>query len=103
MATIWGGGYERKGRVGGVERRRWVEFFLEGDEDDVDRIDDGHDGADCGDDDGRDDDYKDEHCDDAGIEYSNNDGDGNGNDGDHDEDDGIGDRRGRGRINNQQQ
>ena len=35
----------------------WVEFFFE-DEDDVDRIDDGHDGADCGDDDGRDDDDK---------------------------------------------
>jgi len=46
---------------------------------------------------------RDEHCNDAGIEYSNNDGDGNGNDGDHDEDDGIGDRRGQGRINNQQQ
>ena len=38
--------------------RRWVEFSFE-DEDDVGRIDDGHDGADCGDDDGRDDDDKD--------------------------------------------
>jgi hypothetical protein len=33
--------------------RRWVDFSFE-DEDNVDRIDDGHDhGADCGDDDGR--------------------------------------------------
>ncbi len=42
--------------------RRWVEFSFE-DEDDVDRIDNGHDGADCGDDDGdndgRNDDEKD--------------------------------------------
>ncbi len=45
---IWGGRYERKGSwVGGVERWRWVEFFFEGDADDVDCIDDGHDGADC--------------------------------------------------------
>ena len=50
-----GGGRERKGRVGGMERRRWVEFFCEGDEDDVDH-DDGHDGADGVDDDGSDDD-----------------------------------------------
>ncbi len=27
MVTIWVGGYARKGRVGGVERQRWVEFF----------------------------------------------------------------------------
>ena len=38
-----------------MERRRWVEFFCEGDEDDVDH-DDGHDGADGVDDEGRDDD-----------------------------------------------
>ncbi len=51
--------------LGGVDMRerdelgrRWVEFSFE-DEDDVDRIDDGHDGADCGDNDGRDDDDKD--------------------------------------------
>ena len=50
-----GGGRERKGRVGGMERRRWVEFFCEGDADDVDH-DDGHDGADGVDDDGSDDD-----------------------------------------------
>ncbi len=34
---------------------RWVEFSFEG-EDDVSRINDGHDGADCGKDDGRNDD-----------------------------------------------
>ena len=52
-------------RFGGVDTRekdelgrRWVEFSFE-DEDDVDRIDDGHDGADCGNNDGRDDDDKD--------------------------------------------
>ncbi len=38
--------------------RRWVEFSFE-DEDDVGRIDNGHDGADCDDDDGCDDDDKD--------------------------------------------
>ncbi len=46
---------ERRDELG----RRWAEFSFE-DEDDVGRIDDGHDGADdCGDNDGRDDDDKD--------------------------------------------
>ena len=54
MATIWRGGDERKVRVWGVERRRGVEFFCECDEDNVDHDSDGHDGADCGDDNGRD-------------------------------------------------
>jgi hypothetical protein len=39
-----------------MERRRWVEFFCEGDADDVDH-DDGHDGADGGDNDGSDNNY----------------------------------------------
>jgi hypothetical protein len=94
LATIWGGGNERKGQVGGVERRRWAEFLFEGDEDDVNSIDDCHDGADCGNDDGgRNDDDKDEHFDNAGVsgvKYNNNDGDGNGKDNNHDEVDGIG-------------
>jgi hypothetical protein len=131
-----GGGYERIGWVGGMKRQRWIEFFCEGNEDDVDH-NDGHDGADGRDDDGCDNDYitinwwwqlgwedmrkgrvwgverrrwaeffqgwwgqrrprrrwpwwselrrhngrddndRDEHCDDTGVEYKNNDGDNN--------------------------
>jgi hypothetical protein len=52
MATIWRGGDKR--RVWGVERRRGVKFFCKCNEDNVDHDDDGHDGADCGDDNSRD-------------------------------------------------
>ncbi len=39
-----------------MKRQRWIEFFCEGNEDDVDH-NDGHDGADGRDDDGCDNDY----------------------------------------------
>jgi hypothetical protein len=97
MVTNWVGGYGRKGRVGDVERWRWVELFARGLEVDHDNGD--HDGADGRDDDGRDDDDKDERCDDVGAEYNNNKGDGI--DSDHDEDDGIGGDEDKSTINNQ--
>ncbi len=89
-----------KGRVGGVEQWMLVEFFFEGDEDDVDCIDDGHNGADCCDDDGREEDDKGEHFDTAGVKYNNKDSNDNGNDGNHDEDDGIGGHEDKSTINN---
>jgi hypothetical protein len=57
-----------------------------------------HDGADCGNDNGRDDDVSDEHCDGTGVEYKNNDGDNN--DGDLDEDDDIAGDEAKSTINN---
>jgi hypothetical protein len=87
--TSWGGGTMEVGQKN-----------FKGDVDNVNRIDDGNDGADCGDDDGRDNDNKDEHFDNAGIKYNSNDGDGNGNYGDHDEHDGIGGDEDESTINN---
>jgi hypothetical protein len=55
-------------------------------------------GADCGNDNGRNDNDRDEHCDDAGVVYKNNDGDYN--DGDLNEDDGIGGDKDESTINN---
>ena len=57
MATMWaeGGGYKRKGQFLGCGTTEGVRVFLRACDDDDDDNNHGHDGADCGNEDGRDD------------------------------------------------